>query len=70
MTNGSWNANDQLHARALEQWGKCVDKMGAVGETLDKLGDVVLELTKAVEMVGNKFDELGPLLDELEDRGK
>lgn len=58
---------DELHARALEQWGRVADKMRAMGKSLETLGDAVRETTKAMDMVGNEFDALGPILDELEE---
>lgn len=65
--NPHYMTRDELHAKAIEQWGRVADKLTAFGEALGKLGDAVREVTKAVDMVGNEFDALGPVLDELED---
>lgn len=57
---------DELHAKALERWGRVADKMAAFGDALGKVGDAVHELTEAMDRIGNEFDALGPILDELE----
>lgn len=58
---------DELHERMLEQWGRVADKMTEFGEVLDKLGDAVQAAIKAMELIGNEFDALGPILAELEE---
>lgn len=68
--NGEWVDHEEIEIRIVEGWKRVLEKIGNAGDELEKLVDRTTELRKAIDLVGNEFDALGPLLDALAEEGE
>lgn len=57
----------ELQEKVLKGWGRVADKMREAGDTFGKMADALSASMRAVEAVGEAFDDLEPILAKLEE---